>query len=218
MASLADSAARGSRTRRRTMARRSRSLGPAQRECDGTRERRRDGRPSVRMVLLKELAPLGLRRFLYELRLAQGRASSRPRGEPRPCCTGTSSVGKSASKDPSCAPRRRKRCLFREPARPSQINAWSSEQSRPLATPAALEERAAKSRRQTTRPAEGLPRPDFWGGFRLWFDAVELWVEGRDRFHERVRYERPLDARDAHSSSPAAGTGSVCNLSDCDYA
>ena len=78
----------------------------------------------------------------------------------------------------------------------SQINAWSSEQSRPLPDTTSLEERAA--RLAATRPA-GLPRPEFWGGFRLWLEAIELWVEGRDRFHERVRYERRLDPRDAHT-------------------
>jgi pyridoxamine 5'-phosphate oxidase len=79
----------------------------------------------------------------------------------------------------------------------SQINAWSSEQSRPLPDPAALEERAAKV---ASRVAAGqLPRPDSWGGFRLWLESVELWVEGRDRFHERMRYERRLDARDAYT-------------------
>ena len=51
----------------------------------------------------------------------------------------------------------------------------------------------------TKATPEGLPRPDFWGGFRLWLNAVELWIEGRDRFHERVRYERRLDARDAYT-------------------
>jgi pyridoxamine 5'-phosphate oxidase len=87
---------------------------------------------------------------------------------------------------------------FATRARASQINAWSSEQSRPLPEPSALEERAANI--AGTHPAsEALPRPDFWGGFRLWLEAIELWVEGRDRFHERIRYERRLDARDAYT-------------------
>jgi pyridoxine/pyridoxamine 5'-phosphate oxidase len=33
----------------------------------------------------------------------------------------------------------------------------------------------------------------------LWLESIELWVEGRDRFHERVRYERPLEQRDAYT-------------------
>ncbi|HUQ51526.1 MAG TPA: pyridoxine 5'-phosphate oxidase C-terminal domain-containing protein, partial [Gammaproteobacteria bacterium] len=87
----------------------------------------------------------------------------------------------------------------------SQINAWSSEQSRPLADAAALEQRAAQV--TASKPAgEPLPRPEFWGGFRLWLEAVELWVEGQNRFHERVRYERRLDARDDYSFAPARWT------------
>jgi pyridoxamine 5'-phosphate oxidase len=87
---------------------------------------------------------------------------------------------------------------------PSQINAWSSEQSRPLTDPAALEERAAQV--LATKPGAMLPRPQFWGGFRLWLEALELWVEGENRFHERVRYERHLDARDAHNFEPGRWT------------
>jgi pyridoxamine 5'-phosphate oxidase len=49
-----------------------------------------------------------------------------------------------------------------------------------------------------------LPRPPFWGGFRLWFDAVELWAEGADRFHERLRYERQLSPRDSFGFAATA--------------
>jgi pyridoxamine 5'-phosphate oxidase len=84
----------------------------------------------------------------------------------------------------------------------SQLNAWSSEQSRPLDDPALLEQRAAQiaAERATAAAAtQSLPRPDFWGGYRLWFEAVELWVEGQDRFHERLRYDRRLTRRDEHT-------------------
>jgi pyridoxamine 5'-phosphate oxidase len=83
---------------------------------------------------------------------------------------------------------------------PSQVNAWSSEQSRPLTDAVVLEERAANV--FATKTGDTLPRPEFWGGFRLWLDAVELWVEGENRFHERVRYERRLAPRDAHDFAP----------------
>ncbi len=45
---------------------------------------------------------------------------------------------------------------------------------------------------KTAQRAVRIPRPPFWGGYRLWFMAVELWSEGKDRFHERLRYERAL--------------------------
>jgi pyridoxamine 5'-phosphate oxidase len=82
----------------------------------------------------------------------------------------------------------------------SQLNAWSSEQSQPLRNPTDLTLRASRKASELgldddhSLPAGGqqLPRPEFWGGFRLWLDAVELWVEGADRFHERLRYTRAL--------------------------
>lgn len=75
--------------------------------------------------------------------------------------------------------------------RGSQLNAWASEQSRPLADPAELDRRLE---RVATQYPDPVPRPPFWGGYRLWLDSIELWSEGRDRFHQRVRYERELGA------------------------
>ena len=37
-----------------------------------------------------------------------------------------------------------------------------------------------------------LPRPQGWGGYRLWAAAVELWVEGEYRLHDRIRWTREL--------------------------
>jgi pyridoxamine 5'-phosphate oxidase len=155
------------------------------------------GRPSVRMVLLKELAPLGYAVFYtnYGSRkgdelAANGRAAAvlywhelgrQVRFE-----------GPVVRSPPAESDR-----YFASRPLASQINALSSEQSRPLQDPAALEERAARV--ADTKRGELLPRPEYWGGFRLWLQAVELWVEGLNRFHERVRYERRLDSRDAHS-------------------
>jgi pyridoxamine 5'-phosphate oxidase len=156
------------------------------------------GRPSVRMVLLKELAPLGYAVFYtnYGSRKAQELLS-----------TGKAAavlywheLGRQVRLEGPVvrSPEAESDTYFATRPLASQVNAWSSEQSRPLPDPGALEDRAAKIA-ATKPPDRGLPRPDFWGGFRLWFAAVELWVEGRDRFHERVRYERELDAHDAYT-------------------
>jgi pyridoxamine 5'-phosphate oxidase len=75
----------------------------------------------------------------------------------------------------------------------SQINAWVSAQSEPIAAYADLALRVDQKKRSLT-PGERIPRPPYWGGFRLWFAAIELWLEGPDRLHERVRYERSLPA------------------------
>jgi pyridoxamine 5'-phosphate oxidase len=39
-----------------------------------------------------------------------------------------------------------------------------------------------------------LPRPPGWGGYHLWAAAVELWIEGEHRLHDRVRWTRELTA------------------------
>ena len=39
-----------------------------------------------------------------------------------------------------------------------------------------------------------VPRPPHWGGYRLYADAVELWVEGEFRIHDRARWTRRLPA------------------------
>ena len=41
-------------------------------------------------------------------------------------------------------------------------------------------------------PGLRLPRPEHWGGYRLWAATVELWVEGEHRLHERARWTRKL--------------------------
>jgi pyridoxamine 5'-phosphate oxidase len=158
------------------------------------------GRPSVRMVLLKELAPLGYAVFYtnYGSRkglelAATGRAAA---------VLYWHELGRQVRFEGLVvrSPPAESDSYFASRPLPSQVNAWSSEQSRPLADPAALEERAATI--LAAKTVDTLPRPEFWGGFRLWLEAVELWVEGQNRFHERVRYERRLAASDAHNFVP----------------
>jgi pyridoxamine 5'-phosphate oxidase len=158
------------------------------------------GRPSVRMVLLKELAPLGYAVFYtnYGSRKATELLATRR-------AAGVlywHELGRQVRFEGPVvrSPDAESDAYFATRPTASQVNAWSSEQSRPLPDPAALEERAANA---ASKLAAGpLPRPDSWGGFRLWLESIELWVEGRDRFHERMRYERRLDARDGYSFVP----------------
>jgi pyridoxamine 5'-phosphate oxidase len=79
-------------------------------------------------------------------------------------------------------------------ARPrlSQLNAWASAQSLPLDSPDAMAVQLAKQAERFEAEA-AIPRPPNWGGYRLAIEAVEFWVEGADRFHERLRYERARD-------------------------
>jgi pyridoxamine 5'-phosphate oxidase len=85
----------------------------------------------------------------------------------------------------------------------SRIGAWASLQSQPLASRAALAEQVAAQARRfgiSSGAQQGIvPRPPHWGGFRLWIDSLELWVEGPGRIHDRAVWQRKLQPHDAIS-------------------
>ena len=80
---------------------------------------------------------------------------------------------------------------FASRPRSSQIGAWASAQSSPLADRDELERHVAESERRFE--GKDVPLPPFWGGYRLVPDAFELWVGRPDRLHDRARYERDGD-------------------------
>ncbi len=74
--------------------------------------------------------------------------------------------------------------------RASQLNAWASEQSSELpADGLGPRLRALEDRYPASAP---VPRPEGWGGYRIWLGALEFWTSGDDRFHDRLRYDREL--------------------------
>jgi pyridoxamine 5'-phosphate oxidase len=89
-----------------------------------------------------------------------------------------------------------------------RIGAWASAQSQPLRSREQLNQavRAAAQRfgapeptldNINDSPAATIPRPPFWGGYYLCADAVELWIEGASRIHERAHWTRSLTTSDA---------------------
>lgn len=97
----------------------------------------------------------------------------------------------------------------------SQIGAWASEQSEPVgsrdelvASVKAIAERFAApdplAALPTQVPALQIPRPPHWGGYRLWAQSVELWVEGEYRIHDRARWSRELRPLEEDSFAPTA--------------
>jgi pyridoxamine 5'-phosphate oxidase len=99
-----------------------------------------------------------------------------------------------------------------------QVGAWASAQSQPLGSREQLNAavRAVADRfgvphptadNVNVPPATSIPRPPFWGGYYLWADAVELWIEGSARIHERARWTRSLTTSDSgFSAGPWSAT------------
>ena len=146
----------------------------------------RDGQPSARLVLLKQLDVRGLTFFTnYESRkgeelTANDRASllfywraldRQVRVEGRVArITATESDA-----------------YFESRPLESRWSAYASAQSRPIASRVELEERVDEVRRQF---GDAVPRPASWGGYRLAPHAYEFWQGRPNRLHDRLRYER----------------------------
>jgi pyridoxamine 5'-phosphate oxidase len=85
----------------------------------------------------------------------------------------------------------------------SRIGAWASQQSEPIDSRQGLYRAVAAAAlklalptpaedEQQPDPGQRIPRPPHWGGYQLWAEAVELWVEGSARIHDRARWSRSL--------------------------
>ena len=84
--------------------------------------------------------------------------------------------------------------------RGSQIAAWASKQSKPLAGREDLDRRYAELEREYE--GRDVPLPPHWGGFRLRPEAIEFWQHRDNRLHDRILYTRAREGWRSELLSP----------------
>jgi pyridoxamine 5'-phosphate oxidase len=89
---------------------------------------------------------------------------------------------------------------FAKRPRDSQLGAWASDQSTVLSDRSILADRL----NEVTERFDGVevPRPDFWGGFRVVPDRIEFWQGQPNRLHDRVQYNQAADGWTRQVLSP----------------
>lgn len=150
-----------------------------------------DGRPSVRLVLLRGVEPDGLR-FYTNRESAKGRdLTTNPRAAAAFWWERTNrQVRVSGPVEP--LPDAEADAYWAGRPRGHQVAAWASAQSEPIPDRAALEAAVAAADAQFAA-GEPVPRPAHWIGYRLVPEVVELWESREDRLHDRIEYRRRPD-------------------------
>ena len=84
--------------------------------------------------------------------------------------------------------------------RESQLAAWASKQSSPIASRQVLDDQFDQVKREFS---DGdIPLPDFWGGYRVVANEIEFWQGGENRLHDRFSYRLDGDSWDITRLSP----------------
>jgi pyridoxamine 5'-phosphate oxidase len=143
-----------------------------------------DGRPSVRIVLLKGIDDYGIEFFTnYGSRKgreldANPRAATTLYWQPLYRAARLEGPVERLTAEESDA-------YFATRPRGAQLGAWASAQGTVIGDRGELEQRV---REMDGRFPGDVPRPDYWGGYRLRPDAVELWQGRPDRLHDREHF------------------------------
>lgn len=146
-----------------------------------------NGRPAVRMVLLKQADARG---FAFYTNLASPKAEALRANAQAELCFHWPVLERQVRVYGHVEPvtDAEADAYFATRPRLSQLGAWASHQSKPMNGRYELEQAVA---RETVRHGVGaVPRPPFWSGFRVVPQEIEFWQQRPFRHHDRQRFKR----------------------------
>lgn len=146
-----------------------------------------DGAPSVRMVLLKQFDERG---FVFYTNYGSRKADELEQNPRAALCFHWVSIDQQVRVEGPVArvSEEESDTYFASRGRLSRLGAWASKQSQPLESRGDLMSRFVQI--ELRYPVGPVPRPSFWGGYRLRPEQIEFWSNRTHRLHDRRVFTR----------------------------